>query len=93
MTLFPIDWLGVMFLFCSYGVKSTFHPAAERLWGKIPNVCHDLCRGDLPVGQIFENPVQPSRKKYLACPVGQIKSKTPPVPRSSRGAFRDRHER
>jgi hypothetical protein len=24
MTLFPIDWLGSMFLFCSHGVKPSF---------------------------------------------------------------------
>jgi hypothetical protein len=49
--------------------------------------------GDLPVRQFFENPVQPCHKKYSACAVGQIKSTSSPVPRSSRGAFRDRHER
>jgi hypothetical protein len=27
MTLFPIDWLGSMFLFCSHGVKPSFQAA------------------------------------------------------------------
>jgi hypothetical protein len=36
--------------------------------------------------------VQPFRQKYFRCPVGQIRSLTPPVSRDERGA-RDRHER
>jgi hypothetical protein len=43
----------------------------------------------LPDGQFCEIRVQPSRKKYFACAVGQITAVSHPI----RGTFRDRHER
>jgi hypothetical protein len=52
-----------------------------------------LAATDLPDGQISDFPVQPPGEKYFAFRFGRNSNRAIAIPRSSRGAFRDRHER
>jgi hypothetical protein len=49
-------------------------------------------RGDLPVGLIFRNRVNPRPEKYFAFSEEQINHMVSSIPHPPRGALRDRHE-
>jgi hypothetical protein len=53
-------------------------------------ICDLVC--DCPTGKSLK-PVQPSREKYSASRSPQITPTNPAIPRSRRGAYRDRHGR
>jgi hypothetical protein len=60
MTLFPIDWLGSMFLFCSHGVKPSFQagiflPISTRRHSGMRRQAQAMVRNCAP-----ENPFLPA---------------------------------
>jgi hypothetical protein len=76
-----------MFLFCSHGVKPAFHPAVERLWGKIPNVCYDLCEVICPSGKFSKTLSSPPAKNIWLVLSGKSNPKLRPSRAPPEGRF------
>jgi hypothetical protein len=71
MTLFPIDRLSVMFLFCSRGVKPAFHPPWNGYAGKFRMFVMTYAEVICPSGKFSKTLSSPPAKNIWLVPSGK----------------------